>query len=283
MDRSKRITLHEAAERLAVHYMTAYRYVRTGRLPARREGARWTVDPADVDRLRAPARHRRRGEARLNRSQLADRLVASDEPGAWALIEGALVSGMDPVDVHMELLAPALRLIGDRWEAGRLSVADEHRASAVAVRLIGRLGPRFARRGPKRGTVVIGAPAGEEHALPGAILADLLRGAGYDVVDLGADTPPDSFAETARAANRLVSVLIGVTATGKERGVKPTVAAIRAAGVRAPILAGGAAIADNAHAVRLGGEGWSGHDARDALAAVEATSARNLRGRSRSG
>ena len=279
MARSKWITLHEAAERLGVHYMTAYRYVRTGRLPARQEGARWTVDPADVDRLRAPPR-RRRGVARVDRSQLADRLVASDEPGAWGLIEGVLASGMDPADVHLELFVPALRLIGDRWEAGRLSVADEHRASGVAVRLIGRLGPRFARRGPKRGTVVMGAPAGEEHAIPGAIVADLLRHAGYHVVDLGADTPADSFAETARAANRLVSVLIGATATGKERAVNPTVAALRSAGVSAPILAGGAAIADDAHAARLGAVGWSGHDARQAVAAVENISARNLRGRS---
>ena len=35
----RRVTLHEAAERLGVHYMTAYRYVRTGRLPAERDGA----------------------------------------------------------------------------------------------------------------------------------------------------------------------------------------------------------------------------------------------------
>ena len=69
------------------------------------------------------------------------------------MVEAALASGMEPADIHLELLAPALRSIGDGWEAGRLSVADEHRASAVAGRLIGRLGPRFARRGRKRGTV----------------------------------------------------------------------------------------------------------------------------------
>ena len=40
------ISLQEAASRLGVHYMTAYRYVRTGRLPARRDGAQWFVDVA---------------------------------------------------------------------------------------------------------------------------------------------------------------------------------------------------------------------------------------------
>ena len=38
-----RVTLHEAAKRLGVHYMTAYRYVRTGRLPAERDGAHWLI------------------------------------------------------------------------------------------------------------------------------------------------------------------------------------------------------------------------------------------------
>ena len=273
MARRQPITLQEAATRLGVHYMTAYRYVRTGRLPAERDGARWTVDPADVERLLHPTPRRRRGDAPVDvRACLEDRLVVGDEPGAWAVVEAALASGMEPADVHLELLVPALRSIGDGWAAGRLSVADEHRASAVAGRLIGRLGPRFARRGRKRGTVVVGAPAHEEHALPSAILSDLLRGAGFEVIDLGADTPATSFAETGAAANRLVAVLIAVTGPGRERAVRATVTAIRAAGVTAPVLAGGGAIADEAHASRLGADGWSGRDALHALAAVEALS-----------
>src|SRR4029077_16129609 len=88
--------------------------------------------------------------------------------------------------------------------AGELTIADEHRATAIALRLVGRLGPRFARRGRKRGTVVVGAPAGEQHALPSAILADLLRGVGFEVLDMGANTPAASFAETAKEANRLL-------------------------------------------------------------------------------
>ena len=47
------ISLGEAAERLGVHYMTAYRYVRTGRLPATRVGGQWVVDPRDLTALPA--------------------------------------------------------------------------------------------------------------------------------------------------------------------------------------------------------------------------------------
>ena len=71
-------------------------------------------------------------------------MVAGDEAGAWAVLEAALASGVAPADAHMDLLVPALDSIGEQWARGVLTVADEHRASVVAQRLIGRLGPQFA-------------------------------------------------------------------------------------------------------------------------------------------
>ena len=272
MSTPRRIGLREAAERLGVHYMTAYHYVRTGQLPAVRNGAQWTVAVSDLQRVvsgrRAPARHR---TARVERpARLVDRLVAGDEAGAWKVVEGALSSGSDPADVYLDVLVPALRSIGDGSERGDLTVADEHRASAVAVRIIGRLGPRFARRGRTRGTVVLGAPPGEQHGLPGAILADLLRVAGFEPLDLGANTPALSFAQTALGADRVVAVLIGATTQSREAAVRKVVLALRQAEVTAPVLLGGRAIVDADHAHKLGADGFSGHDALAAVAAVEA-------------
>ncbi len=264
------ITLQEAADRLGVHYMTAYRYVRTGRLPATRDGVEWRVDPDDLRRMQDGPRRTARGTGRARaRARLVDRMVAGDEAGAWRVVEDALASGVEPRDVHLELLVPALRSIGEGWERGELTVAEEHRAAAVAQRLIGRLGPRFARRGRKRGAVVLGAAPGEEHGLPSAILADLLRGAGFEVVDLGADTPAESFAETAAGTARLVAVAIGVTIPAHAGAAAAAVRAVRSAGVGAPVLLGGAAIDGEEHALGLGADGWTGHDARTAVATIE--------------
>ena len=177
MTTTDRVGLREAAERLGVHYMTVYHYVRTGRLAAEREGATWLVERADLEALAAPGAPSAPSARAPRPGRLAERMVRGDEAGAWAIVEGAMASGMTPVAVYEELLVPALRSVGDRWEAGVISVADEHRASVVATRVIGRLGPRFARRGRSRGSVVLGAPAGESHALPVAIVADLLRAA----------------------------------------------------------------------------------------------------------
>ena len=199
--------------------MTAYRYVRTGRLPARREGVQWMVDPAELAKMRPPERTTRgHGTVRSEGpAKLAARMAAGDEAGAWGVVEAALASGVEAADIYLDLLVPALEVVGEGWAAGELTVADEHRATAVALRLVGRLGPRFARRGRKRGTVVVGAPAGEQHGLPSAILADLLRGVGFEVLDMGANTPAASFAETAREANRLVAIAIAITTPGRRR------------------------------------------------------------------
>ena len=165
---AERISLQEAASRLGVHYMTAYRYVRTGRLPARRDGAQWFVDPRDLDRMQHQDQARPGGRrAKADRTAiLTARMIAGDEAGAWRVIDDALASGMDPAGVYLDLLAPVLRGVGAGWAAGTVTVAEEHRASAVALRLIGRLGPQFARRGRKRGMVIIGAPAGDQHSRP---------------------------------------------------------------------------------------------------------------------
>jgi excisionase family DNA binding protein len=254
------ITLHDAADRLGVHYMTAYRYVRTGRLAAVKDGAQWRVDPADLRALLAsqvqdevvgdgPGAHDahddggrggRRRRAAEQRRRLEHRLLAGDEAGAWTLLETAMTAGYDPEELHLDLLAPALTSIGDGWAAGRLTVADEHRASSVALRLVGRLGPRFVRRGRKRGTVVLGAAPGDAHGLPVAIAADLLRGHGHAVIDLGADVPAQSFVDAALGAERLVAVGIAATTAGNERAVVDAVAALRAA-VACPVVVGGSA------------------------------------------
>ncbi len=162
------IGLREAADRLGVHYMTVYRYVRTGRLAAVREGAEWRVQTEDVDHLRngtEPATRHPRGSRGVARDRLEARLIGGDEAGAWLVVESALASGASPSEIYLLLLVPTLAAIGDRWEAGDLTVADEHRATVVAQRLVGRLGPRTgapwpharhgrARRGRRRGAWV---------------------------------------------------------------------------------------------------------------------------------
>src|ERR1700721_1699392 len=111
------MTLQEVAEGLGVHYMTAYRYVRQGRLPATRLGTEWRIDPPDVDALRTTSR-RGTARTRADRHALARRMLAGDSSGAWWLLQSHLGGGLDPSGVLTELVVPALRSIGGGWGRG---------------------------------------------------------------------------------------------------------------------------------------------------------------------
>lgn len=266
------MSLQEAADRLGVHYMTAYRYVRQGRLDAVKRGAQWVVSADELDRFESggDTDAESQSDRRVDWMQrLEERLLTGDANGAWDVVTGALNAGKTPEDVHMDMLVPALRSIGERWHVGEISVGDEHRASAVAMRIVGQLSPRFTRRGRKRGSVVVATPPGDLHSLPVAIMADLVRGAGFQVVDLGCDVPVDSLAQAIRGADRLRAVALGATAPDNEANVIAATAAARraateTAGPRVPVILGGYAIADGADALRLGADAY-GRDARDAV------------------
>ncbi len=256
-DDSELIGLRAAAEQLGVHYMTAYRYVRLGTLPARKLGGTWQVR---LDDLRALADREapEPGPGGIRwapyRTQLRDRLIAGDEPGAWSIIERALVSGASARDIHLELMVPVLQDIGEAWARGESDIAAEHRASGVAARLIGRLGPSFARRGRKRGTVVIGAAAGDYHSMPLAILGDIISGEGLAVVDLGANTPPESFVQTAQLHDDTIAIAIGVGSDESVEAARHTATLLHDELPGSRVFIGGPAIADELAARALGAD-----------------------------
>jgi methanogenic corrinoid protein MtbC1 len=138
----------------------------------------------------------------------------------------------------------------------------EHRATAIASRLVGRLGALMRPRGRRRGTIVLGSPSGERHGLALSIVADVLRASGYDVMDLGCDVPTESFLMAVDGASRLEAVGIGVSASGSLEDAKRLIGEMRAVLPEgAPILVGGAAVSS---AEALGADFHAG----DAVAAV---------------
>jgi excisionase family DNA binding protein len=147
------LNLKEVAQRLGVHYMTAYRYVRLGRLPAEREGTGWRVREDDLVRFTsAEAESTTDDPGSVDwPGRLADRLLAGDEPGAWSVVEAALVAGFSPQDCYLDLVVGALARISDEGTAGGLDVADSYVATATAGRIVARLGGRFRRPGRTRG------------------------------------------------------------------------------------------------------------------------------------
>jgi excisionase family DNA binding protein len=268
------LNLKQVAQQLGVHYMTAYRYVRQGRLPARREGTAWVVDPADVaafspgvapppDPAEPPGPEAVDWPARIRPA-----LLAGSEVDAWSVVEKALAAAVTPQRVYLDLLAGTVAAIGDDVIRGRATIADQHLATVTAQRVAGRLGTRFRRRGRSRGTVVLGAPLGERHALPIAILADLLRLAGFTVLELGADVPAEAFATAAERAERLVAVGIGVTGVDHLDRAAEVAQAVRDAAPGCPVLLGGQAVRNPEVAAVVDADAWA-PDGESAVALVE--------------
>ena len=130
----------------------------------------------------------------------------------------------------------------------------------------------------KRGTVVLAAPAGELHSLPVSIGANLLRWRGFNVVELGADTPPEALVEAVAneagtdggpLAVGLVSTLTGQQALSRTFGLRGPPAH---PGV--PVLLGGAAVVDASQARRLGADVYTGKRGDVLVDALEAITER---------
>ncbi|HEY5419161.1 MAG TPA: helix-turn-helix domain-containing protein, partial [Marmoricola sp.] len=95
-DANRHLSLHEAADLLGVHYMTVYRRVRLGILPARKVGGTWMIDRADLERSGTARRRGRRRradgepETGIWRERLRARMLVGDVVGSWRVIEAAM-------------------------------------------------------------------------------------------------------------------------------------------------------------------------------------------------
>ncbi|MEZ5321484.1 MAG: helix-turn-helix domain-containing protein [Microthrixaceae bacterium] len=255
--------LKEVARALDVHYMTAYRYVRRGRLAARWEGNGWLVHRDDVMAIVCPSDRGGTPSALPTQSvdwprRLADRLVAGDETGAWTVIEAALSAGWSARDCFTDLIAASLVLLGNRWRhATTADLVDERLATATAMRCAHRLGTRFTRPGRRKGVVVLGTPPGEHHLLPVSIAAELVRLRNYTVLELGADCPTATFVAAAVRAERLRAVGIGVTRAEHLDAALEIRDRLSARLPGTPVLLGGQAVANPEVAALVGSSLWA--------------------------
>ncbi len=129
------------------------------------------------------------------------RLEAADEgfdpglhgqPGVTELMEEALAQGLEPKEILMGPLTTSMELVGEKFERNEYLIPDML-ASAECVGLaMDMLAPHLIKAGVKtKGKFIIATVAGDLHDIGKNIVAIMLKGAGYEVVDLGTDVPTD--------------------------------------------------------------------------------------------
>lgn len=101
----------------------------------------------------------------------------------------AAAAGVPVEELHEQVLAPAQREIGRMWHGAEISVAEEHRATAVALTAMARLRDHFPRVQRNGRRVVAVTPAGDLHEVGLRAVADAFAMAGWNVDYLGANIP----------------------------------------------------------------------------------------------
>ena len=155
------------------------------------------------------------------------------------------------LDSKLLILTPAMRVVGDLWAAGEISIADEHLATSISFRIIALQHERFrvaASRASKR--VLLAAVEGERHILGLEMAASALTHAGYDVRMLGADVPSQDLGP---AVARHEPAVVGLTMSRVSAAAEAhaAIAAARDASPAVGVLLGGVCAPD----VRSGAPG----------------------------
>ena len=148
----------------------------------------------------------------------AEALLTGDEIAAEHVIRDAIDTGLGTPAIDDEIIAPALWLVGELWQRGEISVADEHLATEISLRVLAL--QREAQRvidSRGRHRVLLATPAGELHVVALRMVGNLLRDAGYDVYMLGPDVPHDALAATARQVRPDVICLSTTMPSGSDQ------------------------------------------------------------------
>jgi methanogenic corrinoid protein MtbC1 len=243
-------------------------------VPQRTAGGHRLYGEAEIERLLRLKRLQR--DERLSLAEVRERLTAAERLPATstlarhflrAALEGrplaarllvvrAVEDGLPLVRLHAEVLAPALREVGNRWQAGTLAVSQEHEVSALVRDILGELAARVPQPASPRAVIVAACAPGELHDLGLRMLATELRQTGCAVHYLGANLPPDALA-SAVTAHRPDLVLLSITSAAHAPALEDAIrTARRAAGASPPrfVVGGQGAAAIASHVSAWGAE-----------------------------
>lgn len=198
--------------------------------------------------------------------ELFQAVYTGDKAVAVAAAQKAIDAG-EPVDALMnESLIPAMKQIGDDFESGEAFVPEMLIAARAMDAVLERIKPMLAASGAEpRGRVCIGTVKGDLHDIGKNLVAMMLRGAGYEVDDLGVDCADEKYSEAVQRGAQAVCLSALLTTTMP--AMKDVVEHLRASGIDVPVVIGGAPITQQ-YANEIGAEGFA-DTASGAVGAVD--------------
>ncbi len=189
---------------------------------------------------------------------LHEAILSGDAKAAREVTERALGASADPLRLVNELMIPAMDEVGRRFECNEYFVPElliSARAMKSALELIRPL--LLARGDQPAGRVAIGTVKGDLHDIGKNLVAAMLEGGGFEVIDLGVNVSPEQFVAAVKEKNANV-VAMSALLTTTMPSMKTTIEALKQAGVRdrVKVLIGGAPITQK-YAEEIGADGYS--------------------------
>ena len=195
---------------------------------------------------------------------LSEAIIKGDQAKALNLTKEAIAAGLSPETILNEGLILGMDTIGERFKNNEVYIPEVLIAARAMKSALEVLEPKLIEAGVEPvGKAVMGTVQGDLHDIGKNLVAMMLKGAGFEVVDLGVDVSAQKFVETAKKTNAKIigmSALITTTMPSMEKTIK----AVKDAGLAVKTMIGGAPVTQG-YADRIGADGY----APDAASAVD--------------
>ena len=195
---------------------------------------------------------------------LAQAVTKGDQNAAVDMTKAALADGLEVKKILDNGLIGGMNLIAEMWKKNEVYIPEVLIAARAMKSAMEVLEPELVKAGVEPiGKCLIGTVQGDLHDIGKNLVVMMLKGAGFDVVDIGVDASPEKFVEQAKASNPQVvgmSTLLTTTMPSMEKTVK----ALQQAGISAKVIIGGAPVTQG-YADKIGADGYS----PDAASAVD--------------
>ncbi|MFV9645810.1 MAG: corrinoid protein [Desulfobacterales bacterium] len=196
--------------------------------------------------------------------EISQGVLTFDEAKVKELTQTELDAGTEINSILNDGLIGAMDIVGKMFSDGELFVPEMLQAAKAMKAGLEVLKPHLSSEAvASKGTIIIGTVKGDLHDIGKNLVAMMMEGAGFDVVDLGVDIDADKFVKEAVEHNAGVVALSALLTTTMP-AMEATVIAIKEAGIAAKTIIGGAPVT-KAYADQIGADGYSD----DAPGAVE--------------
>jgi len=196
--------------------------------------------------------------------KLQDALMAGKKADVETLVDQALAEGIPTRRILNEGLIAGMEKLGVLFKNNEVFIPEVLVAARAMNAGLTKLEPYLIKdKIEPKGLVVIGTVKGDLHDIGKNLVAMMLKGSGYKIVDLGADVVPDRFVDAARQ-NKADVVALSALLTTTMVQMKAVIQAVLAAGLTVPVIVGGAPLTQD-YADQIGAKGY----AADAASAVD--------------